>query len=164
MSKKWDSQRVFAWIGKLSLIVGVLLGLIKLYQNLWPGGADVIATCTYHDFALPPNVADSLERVWEAESAESIAGFISSPEKDDEAGRSVLASKISEGLRNAWDEDLHYGRMPYGGYAEIALVNNGRAIAKDVVLDLPYEGTVLMTAEKRPKEARRFSGRIENVF
>ncbi len=146
-----DAKGAWAVIGKIAVVVGVLVGLVTLYNFFVAKEVSVEAEGTCRQLALPDSLlqplkenvfptADEIEKVLPEKLADKkiIALDIASSNRNG-------ASKLSEAVRNL--KDLH-------SVCSFTVTNTGNKEAQEINLELPREGVYFVEKlGESPQEA-----------
>lgn len=157
-------QKTWALVGKISVIVGILGSLATTYVSIRHPKAKLIASCSYRQYAIPPDLDTALESVRKATSLDSLEAALKQQRghTDPKCGSEVfdLARAAAKAVEKAWPEEYRYRSDLYNGVWYFEIHNAGDMPAADVVLDVPVKGIALVTPESGARRMVKSDGSL----
>lgn len=159
MQQSTDEPRTWRVVGKASLVIAAVLGLLQIYQLL-PTRQSVTVEVVPHEFALPASV---LLLAWDLEvAAGSAAATIDAvAREDDSSGRALGEDMLRENVKSLADAAVPLASTlkRLEGCRQMATVtvqNAGRKSLQGAILHVPGSGLWM-----NGREAELHEGRIE---
>jgi hypothetical protein len=164
----WNSDRFWKIVGKVSVLIGILGGLIVVLSWLFapenrPKLLTFVATAK---FEYPVGLEVALRDIRELNSRRAIfstlSGEMSARLKLTEPQADEISGELAEYFYKAWAKDLRNGLPQYNGYARFLIVNYSAIEADNVVIDLPFaRGIARVVSEGSAIKTSGFAEAIE---
>lgn len=144
------SERVWAIIGKVGALIGVLVGLFTLARFTWPPGPHIIADCQIVDSAVPPpslvlgKLRAGLEAQLSPKAIEDALSRTRSSSRWSPTERAEAASAIS-GHLPVPDFTVLDNFGAASDLLQCRITNDGNEPAHQVVVDLPSAPSIVMS-------------------
>jgi hypothetical protein len=154
MAETAGEGRTWAWIGKASVLVGLILALGTLFSRCTAPTIGLRATIERGSLNVPPRYAkfqDDVTATLKSDNIELVLKELADGQKDKEAPSLTLVSALSEKLREQVKLDQLDREKSYTNYSAVDIVNTGGLPVKEVSLRLPGSRMAIIEKEDGTK-------------
>lgn len=153
------SQKLWATLGKIGVVVGILVGFVKLVEVLKPSGPKLVAYCEYSSYKPSPVLLGGSDSLRRTIASEGFLETIKSQFKSDESQISKvhLRNLISDFLKK--NMEFLSECCEYRSQVIVKISNKGDRVAENVVIDIPISGTFRQSSS----DIKSVVSKFENV-
>lgn len=134
-----SNDKFWSSFGKISLVVGVISGIIYLSSEIGTKEPKIITICSYNSFDIPPDIQSTLRSTWDYNTWDNLEVFIDSV-KNKESHTNRIISYLRDYVHSFYPKSIQSGRSPYSSFFNFTIFNEGDLVANDLVLDGPSPG------------------------
>lgn len=146
---------IWAIIGKISLVIGAMVGVFTIWSFLKPTGQKITVQCTAAATEIPPDIKNVFDKIKESNSRDNIKAVITQSKIRlvNKADLSTLADALSEHYYKSIPDGYRYSLPSYSSYYEITITNAGSLAIEDATLSVPFEAVSILTSPEESKKA-----------
>jgi hypothetical protein len=145
-----DSNKTWATIGKIGVVIAIIVGLITIYKNVFADGPSLFAQGASHSIHYSPRTFDSI----------SVSDFdVSLALPYDLANRDNVSKEISNAINQRLISQVRSIKATQSdGYmVEINITNDGNRDAQNVRIEIPTSGVYEVGRAGEPVKVEDFS-------
>jgi hypothetical protein len=155
-SKKSDESRIWGWIGRIAVIIGLIWGAIQIINYFSQKDAEIVAEGQFYRLVIPDPIIEDFKKKNERINANEIEKLL--PEKLE--GRYSVASGIADFINKDKSIITATELSNLSTYWEFQIQNNGSKESSDLKLELPIKGYYRIN--KRGESST--GGKFENII
>ena len=148
-NSRFSSEHVWATVGKIGALLGVLIALFTLGKSIWPSGPKIVAHCQAVHGALPPpsimlaNLELSTDPLLASSRIEDALSKMQPTSKLTDLERTAIATAIVALLSRPDSKIVDDTEAP-SDLLQCEITNNGDEPAREVMIDLPDVPSIAM--------------------
>ncbi|MFH1852126.1 MAG: hypothetical protein ABIA75_07250 [Candidatus Neomarinimicrobiota bacterium] len=154
------SEKLWSSFGKLSLVVGVIAGVLYVSSEVNSKQPDISAICSYNAFDIPPDIHSTLLTTWDYDTWTNLETFIDTVKSERYYTHSIV-NHLRTYVQSLFPETVSGGMSPYSAFFSFTIINEGDLIADDLVLDGPSTGICRVINRDNSQTVSEFNYTLE---
>ncbi|HGY9592079.1 TPA: hypothetical protein ACOJP0_004939 [Vibrio harveyi] len=147
--------------GKISAVLATIATCIGIWVSLNPGGEDLELHISSHQYALSPDISNSIKSNFKNFSYPELRNAIDEEFNDDRKVSRAVESFIERYHEKSWKGLSKYEIHKYSGFSYIVITNTGDRTASEIRIDFPSNGIVVEVEQDDTRTIKKFNKVIE---